>query len=170
MGDAPTTSRFPLAPKGQVAAVCHRCGGDKSGPLVPCKGCGYVPQGEERATAWLFSANHLDEDELAHAADRIRGGERPDPPVSLAQAARVAMGAQPLSDAARQPMPNSSLALIGVGALVLTPLVGWAVWFGLRQERPVAAGQALRLTVPITLAMALFWIQELVFASDPLSW
>lgn len=141
-----------------VAAICHRCGGDKRGPLVPCKTCGFTPTSDERPVAWLFSAHHLDTDELLEAARRVRSGDRPEPSKALREEARVGMGAAPLTDAAKEPLRPSTLLLIGLGNLLLTPLAGYAVWFGLREERPRAARQALTLTLPISAALGLAWV------------
>lgn len=141
-----------------IAAVCHRCGGSKKGPLVPCKSCGFTPTGEDRPVAWLFSAHHLDAEELADAAKRVRSGEQPEPSRSLREQARHAMGAAPLTDAAKTPFGAGWLLLLGIGNLMLTPLVGYAVWFGLREERPRAARQALALTLPISAALGIAWV------------
>ena len=141
-----------------MSAACHRCGGAKSGPFVPCKSCGFVPQGEDRPTAWLFSLNNLDESELAAAALRIQQGDRPDPGSALQAAARKQMGAAPMPDSAQSPMPTRHLVGIAAANLLLTPLAGFAFWIGLRQERPVAAAQALRITLPIAFALGALWV------------
>jgi hypothetical protein len=148
----------------KIAAVCHRCGGDKKGPLVPCKSCGFTPTGEERPVAWLFSGHHLDADELIEAAQRVRAGDRPEPSKALREQARVGMGAAPLTDAAKEPLGTGWLLLLGLGNLLLTPLAGYAVWFGLREERPRAARQALTVTLPISAALGIAW---LVFVAGP---
>lgn len=139
------------------AAICHRCGGGKRGPYVPCKACGFVPAGPERQVAWLFSEHHLAPDELAEAARRLQAGERPDPSRSLLERARVQMGAGPLTDDARRPLRSTQLVALGLANVLLTPFVGLAVWWGLREERPVAAAQALRSTVPVALGLAVVW-------------
>lgn len=139
-------------------AVCHRCGGPKSGPLVPCKACGFTPTGDERPVAWLFSRHHLDPAELGQAADRVRAGERPDPSRNLRDEARAAMGAPPVTPETNVPMTNGQLLLLSAGNLLLTPMAGYAVWFGLRETRPAASRQALRITVPVTVALALLWL------------
>lgn len=141
-----------------MTAVCHRCGDVKAGPFVPCKGCQFIPQGEERPIAWLFSLHHLSEAELKSAADRVREGERPDPGVALKASARKQMGAAPLPDDAHTPMATRQLVGIAAMNLVLTPLAGFAYWVGLRTERPFAAGQALRITLPIAFALGALWV------------
>jgi hypothetical protein len=138
-------------------AVCHRCGADKAGPFVPCKACGFTPTGDDRAIAWLFSTHHLTEDELEGARAKVRNGLRPDPSRALKDAARHQMGAAPLDEEARQPFPASTLALIGLADVLLTPLAGYAVWLGLRAKRPRAARQALLVTVPISIALLVLW-------------
>jgi len=139
------------------AAICQRCGGGKRGPFVPCKSCGFTPTGAERHVAWLFSEHHLDAEELAEAAQRIREGERPDPPRSLLEQARIEMGAAPLSDIARAPLHGEQIVLLTAANLLLTPLAGLALWWGLRADRPVAARQALRLTLPVGIGLAVVW-------------
>ena len=145
-----------------MIAACHRCGGQKDGPFVPCKSCGFIPQGNDRPTAWLFSMHNLNEDELKEAAQRVQNGELPDPGKALQAAARKHMGAAPLPDGATQPFSNGLLAGIALANLVLTPLAGFAVWMGLKQSRPVAAGQALRITLPIAFALGALWVGMVV--------
>ena len=141
-----------------MRAACHRCGGEKTGPFVPCKSCGFVPVGVDRPTAWLFSLDNLDEAELAEAAERIRQGERPDPGRALQSEARREMGAAPLPDSTQVPFPTPHLMGIAAANLFLTPMAGFAFWMGLREERPVAAAQALRITLPIAFALGALWL------------
>ncbi len=148
--------------QGEVPAICHRCGGSKKGPLVPCKVCGFVPTGEERPVAWLFSRHHLSPHELVHAAARLREGERPDLSRDLRAQAREAMGAAPLPDEARRPLSSGNLMLLALANLVASPLVGLAVWWGMGERRPVAAGQALRVTLPFVVVFALALVGDAV--------
>jgi len=140
-----------------MKAVCHRCGGPKNGSLVACQTCGVTPTAADRSLAWLLSYHHLNEAELELVGERIRQGDRPDPSRSLLEEARIAMGAKPMATQNTQPLQSSSLLLLAVVELVLTPLAGFAVWFGLRQDRPIAARQVLRVTIPITIALAGLW-------------
>jgi hypothetical protein len=144
------------APPG--SAVCHRCGADKAGPFVPCKACGFTPTGDDRAIAWLFSTHHLTEAELEVARARVLNGVRPDPSKALKDAARDQMGAAPLDEEARRPFPPSTLALLALVDVVLTPLAGYAVWLGLRTKRPRAAKQALFVTLPISIVLLVLWM------------
>jgi len=137
-----------------MSAVCHRCGGTKAQPLVPCPFCNVIPRGDERPVAWLFSSAHLDEAELKLASERIRSGEIPDPSKSLRTFA--ARHLQPTRN-------NQTLTLrqqLGLVALNvgLTPLSGLAVWWGLSAKRPRAAHQALRITVPVMIVFSAIWI------------
>lgn len=146
------------APKRPVRAVCHRCGGPKRGPFVPCKTCEFVPLGEDRPIAWLFGLDYLTEEEMLSAGERIRGGEVPDPSSALRELAREGMGAIPLSSAQLKPLTNWQLLWLSMGNLVLTPLIGGALWYGMREDRPVAAGQIARVTVPVVAGLTLMWI------------
>ena len=134
-------------------AVCHRCGGEKAGPLVQCGLCNFAPSGSERATAWLFSSAHLSPDELRLAGSRVRNGELPDPSAALKALAFPHI--QPRTDA--QPLTRREQAAIAALNVVLTPLAGLAIWWGLHEERPRAARQALRVSVPVAVAMGALW-------------
>lgn len=146
-----------MRPSPEVRTVCHRCGSAKPGPFVPCKVCGVVPTRDARSVAWLLSAHHLTPDELDEVARRIRSGDVPDPPRALREEAQRAMGAvgAPLED--DRPLAPSELAVVGLADLFLTPLVGLAMWFGLRERRPRAARQTLLVTLPVTVFLALVW-------------
>lgn len=148
----------PTANPGTVDAVCHRCGADKRGPLVPCKSCGFTPLGEDRAVAWLFSSHHLDGAELREVARRVSFGDRPEPSRALRDLAREAMGAAPVGADLRQPLTRGQLGWLVAGNLLLSPLVGLAVWFGLGADRPVAARQALRWTLPMMVLFIGGWV------------
>ena len=137
-------------------ATCHRCGGAKSGPFLPCPECKHTPSREGRAIAWLFSSAHLNPEELKLAAERVRSGEVPDPNSILIARSRQEISRAGSAD--RRPLSGTALIGIGVGSLLLTPLAGFAVWWGLRKERPKAAAQALRITAPIAAAIGALWI------------
>lgn len=152
----------PLRAVVRLPAVCIRCGADKLGALVPCRACGHVPSGPDRAVAWLLSEHHLRPDELAVAAARVRAGELPEPSRALREQARVAMGAAPAIEAATAPLSPRQQAGILLANLLLTNLVGLAVWFGLRAVRPRAARQALVLTAPVAALTSAMWVAELL--------
>ena len=144
----------------RLPAVCHRCGGDKLGALVPCKTCGYVPSGADRSVAWLFSEHYLSGPELVAAAERVRAGERPEPSRALREHARQAMGAAPTVELAAQPLSSQQKVLIFLANFLLTTLAGYAVWFGLRESRPKAAREALVLTIPLSVIFSVLWTVE----------
>ncbi len=106
---------------------------------------------QDRALAWLFSSFHLDADELKQAAQRIRTGETPDPGSILLAQASQQIHHRGHTDL--RPLASKTLIGIGVGSLFHTPLMGFAVWWGLRNDRPVAAGQVIRITTPNAAAM-----------------
>ena len=146
-----------MSMQGQAPAVCHRCGARKRGPLVPCKACGVVPTREARAVAWLFSENHLTAPELAEAERRLRAGEVPAPPRALCVGAQRAMGS--LDAPSEEDRPPSRLWIAGLvaGQLLLTPLLGAAVWLGYRETRPTTARVALWTMWPVLGVLALLW-------------
>lgn len=137
-------------------AICARCGGAREGLRAPCPDCGHRPEAGELPVAWLLSAAWLDEEELVEVSRRISEGQRPDPDPRLLVRARAALGVERSSG--DLPLSNPARAGVLLGDVLLTPLLGYALWFGLRQERPVAAREALLITLPVTLALALAWI------------
>ena len=139
-----------------MKAVCHRCGGIKAGPFLPCPDCLHTPRDDDRALAWLFSSAHLSADELALAAHRIQAGEQPEPPPRLIEHAKANIASGRAGGGT--PLSQRQVLALGVGSLVLTPLVGLSVWWGFRTVRPVAARQALRITVPIGAVMGALWL------------
>lgn len=139
------------------AAVCHRCGGEKRGPFVPCKHCGVTPAGVERQIAWLFSEHHLDAAELQEAARRLVAGERPDPSRALLEVARRRMGIGPSEGPAQRPLPTWHRLALLLANLAFSPLVGLVAAWGLAESRPVAARQCLRETAPLALIELLLW-------------
>jgi hypothetical protein len=141
-----------------LRASCHGCGAAKKAPLIPCKACGFVPSGDERATAWLFSREYLDANELAESARRIVSGQVADPSAALQFMAKDAMGALPFEPTTDLPLTPRELWVLSMANLVLTPLTGLAVWHGFQTDRPRAAAQAMRITLPIALALGLVWI------------
>ncbi len=139
-----------------MRAVCHRCGGVKAGPAQSCPGCRYTPKDSAMSVAWLFSSAHLNPEELREAAERIINGEQPDPsPVQLAVAAKHTQARRHQNDTS---LSTGQLIAIGAGALLLTPLSGFAVWWGLKNHRPLAANSALRVTLPIASALGAIWL------------
>lgn len=115
-----------------------------------------MPSGEAAALAWLFSAHHLNEAQRAEAARRIREGERPEPSRAQWAQAQHALGAA-LPDSANPPLTRRALAALVVANVLLTPLLGYALWFGLHHHRPLASAQAFRVTLPVTVALAGAW-------------
>jgi hypothetical protein len=93
---------------------------------------------------------------MALAAQRIIDGERPDPAPGLLNTARQHVDARNTKE--DTPLSNRSLLAIGAGSLLLTPLTGFAVWWGLRTQRPRAAAAALRVTTPIAVALGVGWL------------
>lgn len=124
-------------------AVCVRCGRFRSDFRQICPHCGYRPDGEGLLVAWLLSDQHLSEDALQSAAERVKAGESIRPSERMLAKAQQALGTTSgLTNGQR-------IALLATGIL-LTPLVGWVLWFWWRRDRPRAAIQALGLSLPAT--------------------
>jgi hypothetical protein len=139
-------------------SICHRCGGRKAGAFLPCPGCKYTPKATDRTLAWLFSNEHLNPEELEEASQRLRQGEQPDPSDGLLTSAKDQIRKIAQRQTTDIPLPPASLAGISVMSLLLTPLAGFAIWWGYRAERPTAAAQVLRITWPISVALSCVWL------------
>ena len=140
-----------------MSAICHRCGSTKVGAFQSCTDCNYTPRGPDREVAWLFSNNHLDGKELILAAERVRGGELPEPSTALRSHARTTMGRDKNRAHTDKPLEGKEIAGLVLANLLLTPLAGLAVWWGLSPDRPLAARQAMKVTVPIGCLLGLGW-------------
>ncbi len=141
--------------------------------MVVCGGCGRAPRGHERPLAYLFSSNHLSERELEGVALRIQAGERPDPPEHLLQQARKRLTASlshlPGTHHEMAPVQRELIReekwLISLGNVLLTPLVGLAVWWGWRTRHPEAADGVLWLTLPVAGLFGAAWVTMLVLST-----
>lgn len=139
-------------------AVCVRCGAFRRGFQTICSACGHNPIDEGLLVAWLLSEQHLSEEDLQQAAERVIAGEHIHPSGRLLKKARIALGAHFASD------PGLSVrerVLLLATSLLLTPLVGWTCWLWWRQHRPRAAWQAFGLSAPATVmfAVAVIWLR-----------
>lgn len=143
------------APSAEPHAVCAACGADKDVPLARCGACGVVPQGTDREVALLLSTRFLTREELARARDRIRRGERPEPGPARRAEARALLAGTPLA-----PRALSRAAVVGlvVGNLLLSPLLGWAIWLRWRGHPGPGARQVWWATAPLSLALLIAWI------------
>ncbi len=144
-------------------AICFSCGQDKDRPMGSCRACGQKPVGEERLVSWLLSPNHLGQEELEEASARIAAGTFPRPNPELLALARDALNPVPHTRVGEHHDPDAPLAtrmLLGlfVANLFATPLVGLTLWFFWRARRPVAARQALWLTVPVSALLMVLWV------------
>lgn len=136
-----------------VDAVCPRCGAAKELPLGRCAACGDLPAGDGAELAVLCSTRVLDAEQLAEVAARIRRGEPVQPSAALRARAREALRAgRPQVEARLDTRQQVALFLAN---LLLTPLLGYAAWFALRTRPGPAARQALWVTIPASLLLAL---------------
>ena len=62
-----------------------------------------------------------------------------------------------------RPLHRGEVLGIAAMCLFLTPLAGFAYWWGFRAERPRAAKQVLWVTWPLTGAFTLLWSSIIVF-------
>ncbi len=132
-------------------AICVRCGAEKDLPLGRCPACGSVPVGEERLVALVCSARVSDEDVLRAAQERIRRGEPIRPSAALLDRARRVLSG--VEDATTSLTGRQLLGLFALDLLV-TPLVGYALWYHFRNDRGPAARQALVVTLPASVLLA----------------
>ena len=139
-----------------VRAICARCGGSRTELFGDCPDCGAAIQVADQPLAGLLSSAWLDEAELDELSRRISAGQRPDPGEALLARARAALGAAPRETGAHL-SGRERPGLLALN-LVLTPVAGYAIWFGLRRERPAAARDALAVTLPVTMALAGAWL------------
>lgn len=132
----------------EPTAVCVRCGTLKTTFDRVCTACGHRPDGEGLLVAWLLSDAYLAPTELREVAARVRSGSGPSPSPRQLEAARRALGVHASVDPGLG--RRERLALVGTN-LVLTPAVGWTLWWWWRLRRPTAAWQALHLTWPASV-------------------
>ncbi len=115
--------------------------------------------------AYLLSSHHLGEADLDDASLRIQRGESPDPPEHLLKLARSQLTAsRSVLPAPQDPQPRErkglsreEIWLLVLANLALTPLVGFAVWWGWRLRHPRAARQVLWATLTVAMALAVAW-------------
>ena len=132
-------------------AICTRCGAEKDLPLGRCGACGSVPEGEERLVALVCSSRVSEEAVLRAAQERIRRGEVLRPTSAILERARRLISGQPEEETTLAPR---QLAVLVAANLLVTPLVGYATWYRYRNDRGPAARQALLVTVPCSVLLA----------------
>ncbi len=72
------------------------------------------------------------------------------------------MGRKESAECPDTPLERREVVAIALANLLLTPLAGLALWWGLKPVRPSAARQIMRVTVPIATLLGLVW-SALVF-------
>lgn len=139
-------------------AVCVRCGSLRADYRQICPHCGHRPEAEGLLVSWLLSDENLDEAQLEAASRRVRGGESIRPSERMLERARRALGTHFTSDPGLS--VGERFALLATSVL-LTPLVGWVLWFWWRGRKPRAALQALALSLPATAFFTVLgiWLQ-----------
>lgn len=128
-------------------AICLICGFVKEAVEQTCEECGHELRSSDRSLALGLARAELTSAEIAEVSERIAKGERP-----------VAPKNGKWTDGAG--MEWREWALIVLGSVAITPLYGIAVSWGWRDERSLAARQALWLSLAILaveVTMLLSW-------------
>jgi hypothetical protein len=151
---------------GRAAAICIRCGRGKDLPLARCAGCGLCPAGDDAVLSILASRRILDRKGLVAAAARIRAGERLAPSARMLDSARaiLAGAATEVPRVREARLGRRALALLVLGNVALTPMLGIAAWWRFRGRPGPAARQVLWATLPVIVAGTATW---LVLATRP---
>lgn len=135
-------------------AICARCGAEKELPLARCA-CGHVPVGEERVLAIVCSNRILDATGLREASLRIRGGELVNPSTAMLDRARALLAGRVEEPVALS--PRGQIGLVALNVLV-TPAIGWAIWFRWRARPGPGGRQVLAATLPLSVAFGAAWL------------
>jgi hypothetical protein len=99
----------------------------------------------------------LSAEELDAVAARIRRGERLDPPPELRRRAHALMrGEEPVQVPAA--LTRAQFAGLVAANLLLTPMIGWAVWFRWRTRPGPGARQVVLATLPVAAALTGAWL------------
>jgi len=134
-----------LAPE----AICIQCAAAKNTPLGRCPECGHTPEGPDREIALLCSSRFLDATQRLAIQERIRRGETLNPSATARANARAVLA--PQTQALQ--LDNRQLLWLLLGNILLTPMLGYALWF--RARGNPAGRQALLVTLPCSLVMAI---------------
>ena len=134
-------------------AICWQCGAEKDLPLGRCP-AGHVPTGDDRVISVVVSTRLMDVAALDSAADRIRGGEILRPSEALLGRARGLLSGRAEEAVS---LTVGQVALLVAGNVVLTPMLGWGLWFRWRARPGRGGQQALAATAPISVALAMVW-------------
>ena len=127
-------------------ALCLLCGSLKAAVESICSECGHAAREEELDLAHLFSAAHLSPQELIEAGGRIAAGERPAPK----QVNRI--------KSIEPGLERREFWLLGLGNVLLTPILGFTTWWGWRASRPRAARQAFWLSTCEAVVLGAGWL------------
>ena len=140
-----------------VEGICARCGTRRGDFRDICTSCGHRPAEEGLLIAWLLSADYLSAHKMDVAAERIKTGEMVRPSSRMLDEARLALGRHYTTDPG---MTVWQRLLLLTTSLLLTPLVGWVLWFWWRGQRPRASLQALFLSAPASILffVAVIWL------------
>ncbi len=144
-----------------MSAVCISCAAEKELPLARCSRCGLAPVGPDRALSVIASTRLLTEPELREVQKRILAGEPFRPSRSRVEAAGRVLAGQ--AAVAPVNLTRNQAVALALGNLLLTPALGFAVWFGLRQRPGLGARQALWLTLPVSLGLFGSWALLFVY-------
>lgn len=105
---------------------------------------------EERELAIVCSTRVLDAAALQAAQERIRRGEAVRPTEALRARARAILSGR---ETVLARFTAGQLAALALANIVLTPMLGYAVWFRYRTRPGPAARQALAATIPVSILL-----------------
>jgi hypothetical protein len=98
----------------------------------------------------------LDATQLREVQHRIQVGEPFRPGAERMAAARKMLAGAAAAEPFAFTMTQAILLVIG--NVVLTPALGFAVWYGVRSRPGLGGRQALWLTVPVSVALTVGWV------------
>lgn len=117
--------------------------------------------GEEQEVALVCSTRVLTPEQLAAVADRCRRGEPVQPSHALRSRARALLRGAPIRAEAK--LRPSQLVVLVFANLLLTPLLGYALWLKVRRQPGPGARQVLLATLPVSVVLALVFVGRIFF-------
>ena len=139
-----------------ATAICFKCGSEKSGALLACRGCSAAPRTNSEYAVSLTLSDHLStKDQLALYSDEIRGGKKLSVPrETLVQALNALKDPQLLAMLGAQPQSASTSP---------TPVVSAAS----RQPPPIPSSSSQRAVPPPIPTVSVGGFQKTALHESP---